>query len=707
MLWRENQLKNGAFEKRTDPMWEERHFASNRSYYVNHFEKIASLSRLEPPAPCLGGILADDMGMGKTMTMLSLVAFQKHVGEEKVVVENDGSHGVGNWKARGRTLVICPLSLLHQWKNEAQERFQSNTLSVYVYYGDYRDTSAANANSLTKSDLVLTTYGVLSAEAEKNGVLTATKWNRIILDEAHSIKNRATGYFKVCSTLLARHRWCLTGTPIQNTLDDIFALLCFLQYQPWNRVAWWKRVIKKPYEDGDNMNALGRLKALLTPVLLRRTKQSRDKEGNIIVKLPPKHISLVQLEFSADERAFYQAVFDKSRAEFNGFVARGSASTSYIAIFALLLRLRQACNHPLLALGKHIEQSLTPGNEKKNTASSTKWAFQPHENESSEAYCQRVAAQLQIHMKASNHAQLMGEEGALHDSKRSVAGLTASYIQSVVAQVEAGLDLQECPICLDPPHDAVLTPCAHVLCDRCLRESLLNDPDNGCPVCRSVVEISKVFKLPSSPTQTEDMQVIKNSSRAFSSTSDVDSTDFESAKLQQLLRDLQAIKLENENAELKRKVVVFSQWTSMLDMVSRLLTRHSFSHCKFDGGLNQEARERVLTKFTNDPNIEVLVISLKAGGVGLNLTCASVVILLDPWWNPGVEKQAVDRVHRLGQTRDVIVKRYVIKDTVEDMILQLQQRKELLAKHVLVVAKAHDDRRSERINLDDLRTFFR
>ncbi|EGZ04405.1 hypothetical protein PHYSODRAFT_454028, partial [Phytophthora sojae] len=469
MLWRENQLKSGVSEQESnDPMWEERHFRSKISYYVNPFEKSASLTRPDPPVPCLGGILADDMGMGKTMMMLSLIAYQKH------------------------TLVVCPLSLLHQWKNEAQERFLPNTLSVHVYYGDDRDNDTGlSAASFSKSDLLLTTYGVLSAEFEKNGVLTTAEWNRVILDEAHSIKNRSTGYFKTCSAMKATHRWCLTGTPIQNTLDDMFSLLCFLQYQPWSRVAWWKRVITKPYEDGDDVNALGRLKVILTPILLRRTKHSRDKQGKMIVQLPPKHVDLVKLEFSPDERAFYQAVYDKSRAEFNGFVASGSAMTSYVAIFALLLRLRQACDHPLLALGKDVEQAMQSDDKSTSattTAASARSAFQPQHNESSEAYYQQIAAQLQKDMKASNRTQLLenGSDATDTESSSSAGGLTASYIQSVIAQVEDGLESQECPICLDPPQNAVLTPCAHVLCDQCLRDSLANDPENGCPVCRTV-----------------------------------------------------------------------------------------------------------------------------------------------------------------------------------------------------------------------------
>ncbi|CAI5724694.1 unnamed protein product [Peronospora destructor] len=672
MLWREDQIRDDVGEQKSnDPMWEKRQFRSKSSYYVNTFEKSASLTRPEPPAPCLGGILADNMGMGKTMMMLSLIAYQKHIGEETST--NDNFPTQAKREATGKTLVVCPLSLLHQWKNEALERFLPNTLSVHVYYGDDRGTrTKLTMAPFSKNDIVLTTYGVLSAEFGKDGLVATTKWNRIILDEAHSIKNRATGYFKTCSALKATHRWCLTGTPIQNTLDDVFALLCFLEYQPWCRVAWWKRVITKPYEDGDDVNALGRLKAILTPILLCRTKQSRDKLGNIIVRLPPKHVDLVRLKFSPDERTFYQAVYDKSRAEFNGFVASGAAMTSYVAIFALLLRLRQACDHPLLALGKNFEQALKRDdkNAGTSTAAQISLAFQPQQNESPEAYYQRIATQLQTNMQCerlleNGHDILGDKEG------NSTGGLTTSYIQNVIAQVEDGLEAHECPICLDPPRNAVLTPCAHILCVQCLQESLLNDPENGCPVCRAVVDMAKLMTT---------------TTRAS-----------ESAKLQQLLRDLNAIRLENKNVESpeqKRKVVVFSQWTLMLDMVSLLLSRHGFSHCTFNGGLNQDARECVLTKFAKDPHIEVLVISLKAGGVGLNLTCASVVILLDPWWNPGVEEQAIDRVHRLGQTQDVIVKR-------------CKNEKNNWQSMCLSVAKTHDDRRSERLNLDDLRRFFR
>lgn len=686
------------------------------------------------------------MGMGKTMMMLALVTYQKHCSPR----QEDASDTVAAKRSSlrpknstNKTLIVCPLSLLHQWKNEIEERFRANTLSVHIYYGDDRENNVATLGSINKSDVVLTTYGVLSKEYEKpnGGVLVAYTWLRVILDEAHSIKNRMTTYFKACASLQSTHRWCLTGTPIQNTLDDLFSLLCFLQYEPWSRVSWWKRVIAVPFEQGDDLNALARLKVILTPILLRRTKHTRDKHGNNIVRLPPKHIDLVKLRFSDEERTFYQAVYDKSRAEFNGFVASGTASTSYVAIFALLLRLRQACNHPFLALGRNFEQAQCSGtdsglqgksksrNGKSESEASVVSLFQPQTDESMESYYRRISARLQQDMQVTNSASR--DAGALlseankASGARSGGGLTKSYIASVLAQVEEGLESHECPVCLDPPVNGVLTACAHVLCEQCLRDSLANDPDSGCPVCRAVVDMSEVFVLPTpAPKGQEDEEEEKASAEdngtaevaaVHNADEDAAPSDvagvFLSTKLKQLLHDLQVIRRENQQSagagEKKRKVVVFSQWAYMLEMVAKLLQGHGFVHCMFHGAMNQETREKVLRKFTKDPEMDVLVISLKAGGVGLNLTCASVVILLDPWWNPGVEDQAIDRVHRLGQDQDVIVKRYVVDETVEDMILQLQQRKDKLAKHVLVVSKHGDDKRSERLSLDDLKSFFR
>ncbi|GLE00177.1 hypothetical protein PINS_up008904 [Pythium insidiosum] len=629
------------------------------------------------------------------MMMLSLIVHQKLFSPS--VPEKTGSVSLLSGRSRPRqTLIVCPLSLLHQWKKEIEERFRPQTLRVAVYYGDDRDGRSCGA-----SDVVLTTYGVLSSEFESSAKtsswLLSADWHRVILDEAHSIKTRTTSYFRSCVALRSEHRWCLTGTPLQNGLGDLFSLLCFLRYEPWCRPSWWTRVIARPMDVPSQSSepgnthalALARLQVILRPVLLRRTKLSRDADGNCLVQLPPRDVQIVELQFSAEERAFYQAVYDRSRAEFNGFVASGTSMASYVAIFALLLRLRQACDHPLLALGR---QSESTASRKEDKAS---MLLQRQTNETNEAFFQRIALQLQQETAASPTT-----------GSKDASGSGNAYIQNVLTQIqEEGLDAQECPVCLDAPRDAVLTACAHLLCGDCLRESVRNDPDNGCPVCRVPVNLSKVYSLADTGAGASD-----ESSGEASSASE--SGMYISSKLRQLLSDIQEIHDENERIEVpaqRRKVVVFSQWTHMLEMVAQLLRDRGIGHAVFHGSMAQDARERVLRRFSADNDVEVLVISLRAGGVGLNLTRASVVLLLDPWWNPGVEDQAIDRVHRLGQTRDVLVRRYVVRETVEDMILQLQQRKARLARHVLVASNRSgtDDQSSDRLSMEDLLAFFR
>ncbi|OQR97012.1 DNA repair protein RAD5, SWI/SNF-related matrix-associated actin-dependent regulator of chromatin [Achlya hypogyna] len=609
-------------------------------YYVNVFERLASLQPPPPPVPCRGGILADDMGMGKTIMVLALVAARKSL--------YTADWAPAGSARRGKTLVVCPLSLLHQWKQEFEAR--APRLSVALFY-----EGATRAGAALGADVVLTTYGVLSSDAQQSSPLHTVHWDRVILDEAHSIKNRSTAYFKSCAALRATHRWCLTGTPIQNSLEDILSLLVFLQYQPWDKTEWWTRVVAQPYEKGQQC-ALVRLQAILGPVLLRRTKATRDAATNeLIVQLPPKRVAVVRLAFSVEERQFYKAVYTKSRGEFFGYVEGGNAMASYVAIFALLLRLRQACDHPFLVMGKgDVTRTLA----RKTTAAAT----------------------------ATTNTDYFAELTAILQQSATTpdASTEDTYVKSRILEIqEEGLDCQECPVCLDVPQLPVLTPCAHLLCHECARAAI--DASPVCPVCRADVAFAQL--VPVAPPEKTDATPAGGGAG--------------SAKLRQLVQDLDALRA----TEPHRKVVVFSQWTHMLELVQTTLSQHGFSHVRFDGSLKQEDRERVLNEFSRG-DAQVLVISLKAGGVGLNLTAASVVILLDPWWNPALEDQAVDRVHRLGQESDVIVKKYVVEDTVEDMILQLQERKATMASTVLATAKPGSDS-DGRLSLSDLLKFFR
>ncbi|KAI5666522.1 hypothetical protein M9H77_16375 [Catharanthus roseus] len=238
-------------------------------------------------------------------------------------------------------------------------------------------------------------------------------------------------------------------------------------------------------------------------------------------------------------------------------------------------------------------------------------------------------------------------EGKLRDTP------SPAYVQEVVEELRKG-EIGECPICLEAFEDAVLTPCAHRLCRECLLASWRNASSGLCPVCRLTINRQELI---TAPTQSR-FQV------------DIEKNWVESSKVSALLHELQNLQLEGS------KSIVFSQWTAFLDLLQVPLLRDSISFVRLDGTLNQQQREKVIKQFSEDDNVMVLLMSLKAGGVGINLTAASNAFLLDPWWNPAVEEQAVMRIHRIGQTKSVKIKKFIVKDTVEERMLAVQARKQ-------------------------------
>ncbi len=206
-------------------------------------------------------------------------------------------------------------------------------------------------------------------------------FHRVILDESHLIKNPSTAVSKACCSVKARNRWCVTGTPIVNSLHDVFGLLKFLKHEPWCESAFWKNAISKAItvtnsndarefnnysntdvkaEQNNGMKvALDRVRRLLNPLLLRRTKDTVGSDGKSILSLPPIEKKIINVEFTDSERCFYDALLDKSQSAFEGYIAAGTASKSWFAIFSLLQRLRQACDHLSLTVKSQLHNEET------------------------------------------------------------------------------------------------------------------------------------------------------------------------------------------------------------------------------------------------------------------------------------------------------------------------------------------------------------
>ncbi|XP_024023789.1 DNA repair protein RAD5A [Morus notabilis] len=654
------------------PCWEAYNLADNRGLilYLNAFSGDATTEFPSTLQMARGGILADAMGLGKTIMTISLLLAPSERNDSSVGQLTSQSSGEGSevsgsvsdnslnlqkktikfsgfdkfmkQKTRlmdGGSLIVCPMTLLGQWKAEIETHVQPGTLSLYVHYGQSRPK---DAKILAQSDIVITTYGVLASEfstenAEDNGGLYSVRWFRVVLDEAHTIKSSKSQISMAAAALFACRRWCLTGTPIQNNLEDLYSLLRFLRVEPWGNWAWWNKLIQKPFEEGDE-RGLKLVQSILKPIMLRRTKFSTDREGRPIIVLPPADVQVIYCDLTEAEKDFYEALFKKSKVKFDQFVEQGRVLHNYASILELLLRLRQCCDHPFLVMSRGDTQQYSDLN--------------------------KLARRF---LKGSQNSM----EGEVKDLP------SKAYIQEVVEELRNGED-GECPICLEAFEDAVLTPCAHRLCRECLLASWRNATSGLCPVCRKFISRQDLI---TAPTESR-FQV------------DIDKNWVESTKVAVLLRELEMLRISGS------KSIVFSQWTAFLDILEIPLSRSSIPFVRLDGTLSQQQREKVLRQFSEDSNILVLLMSLKAGGVGINLTAASNAFVLDPWWNPAVEEQAVMRIHRIGQTKSVMIKRFIVKGTVEERMEAVQARKQRLISGALTDQEVRSSR------IEELKMFF-
>ncbi|XP_051130188.1 DNA repair protein RAD5B-like [Andrographis paniculata] len=622
-------------EKTLHPCWEAYRVCDERAstIYVNVFSGEAMTQFPAATQMARGGILADAMGLGKTVMTIALILSRKGKGvrEDRTALEDSTR------KPKAGTLIVCPMALLGQWKDELEAHSKQDSVSIFIHYGGDR---TADPKAITEHDVVLTTYGVLSASYKRDSVdsiFQRVEWHRVVLDEAHTIKSSKTQCAQAAFALSSYCRWCLTGTPLQNNLEDLYSLLCFLHVEPWCNWAWWNKLIQKPYENGD-LRGLKLVKAILRPLMLRRTKESKDKDGRPILVLPPADIQVVECEQSEAEHDFYDALFKRSKVQFDQFVAQGKVLHNYANILELLLRLRQCCNHPFLVMSRGDTQT-----------------------------------HADLNKLARRFLQPTSSDLTSHAPPRA-------YVDEVMEGLKNG-ENTECPICLESADDPVLTPCAHRMCRECLLSSWQSPASGLCPICRQVMKKQELITCPT----------------ASRFRIDVNSNWKESSKVSKLMDCLECIR-ESRSGE---KSIVFSQWTSFMDLLEIPLKQRNFEILRFDGKLSQKQREKVLHEFAESSTKSVLLMSLKAGGVGLNLTAASNVFLMDPWWNPAVEEQAIMRIHRIGQKRTVRVRRFIVKETVEERMQQVQARKQRM------IAGALTDEEVRSARIEELKMLFR
>ena len=703
MVGKERDQKSDNKEVSMHPLWEEYTWPTKDaddapvpqvedqpSFYVNPYSGELSLDFPVQEQNCLGGILADEMGLGKTIEMLSLVhthtsEFGLQGSKMSTVMDLPRSPKSSPLVARApcTTLVVAPMSLLAQWQSEAEKASKPGTLKTLVYYGSDKNvnlkTLCCEANAASAPNVIITSYGTVLSEYNQvvaaggdrgsNGGLFSIEYFRVILDEAHMIKNRQSKTARACYEIAAEHRWTLTGTPIVNRLEDLFSLVRFLRVEPWSNFSFWKTFITVPFESKDYVRALDVVQTVLEPLVLRRTKDMKTPDGEALVPLPPRTIDIQKIELSKVERDLYDHIFARAKRTFAANVEAGTLMKSYTTIFAQILRLRQSCCHPTLVRSKGIAA----------------------DEDDAEAAAD-IANGLADDMDLQSLIQRFESEAEEEDASRFGA--------NVLKQIQAESN-HECPICFEEPmEEQSVTGCWHSACKKCLLELIENATNKNelplCFNCREPINARDIFEVIRHDDEDEqEAGVAKDKSQnsfedIYTATQPSDSIDSQqrlprvslrrvntlsSAKIGALLTHLKRIK----KASAATKSVIFSQFTSFLDILEPALDGASIPYLRFDGSMAQKARAAVLTEFANRTKGCVLLLSLKAGGVGLNLTCANNVFMMDPWWSWAVESQAIDRVHRMGQTQEVKIVRFVVDQSIEEKMLRVQDRKKFIA----------------------------
>ena len=583
-----------------------------------------------------GGLLGDEMGMGKTIQTVTLI--------------------MSDYPQKAPTLVVVPPVALMQWSSEIAS-YTDGKLKVLVHHNADPKVKKLKINDLKQYDVVMISYAGLEsiyrketkgwkredAMVKENSRIHAIKWHRIILDEAHSIKSRTTGVARACFAVQATYKWCLSGTPVQNRIGEFFSLLRFLEVKPFacyfckacscNQLHWRKdargycdtcrhtafqhvsifnQELLNPLVNSNGVaerrEALGKLRVVTDRIMLRRLKRNYTAS----MELPPKYVQIHNEFFSEKEKDFSTSIMTNTNRTFDTYVSRGVMLNNYANIFGLIMQMRQVANHPDLILKR---------------------------------------------------------------------------------KAEGGQNVLVCGLCTETAEEPIRSRCHHTFCRACAKQFVesLEGEQPDCPTCH--IELSIDFDQP-------DVEQDEDSVKKNSIINRIKMENWTSStKIEMLVYDLYKLRKKHQT----NKSIVFSQFTSMLQLVEWRLKRAGFKTVMLDGSMTPSQRQSSIEYFMSNVDVEVFLVSLKAGGVALNLTEASHVFIIDPWWNPAAEWQSADRCHRIGQSRPCTITRLVIEDSVESRIVLLQEKKA----NLIASTVNNDDVAMEKLTAQDMQFLFR
>lgn len=628
-----------------------------------------------------GGILADDMGLGKTVQAIALMLANRSDDEK-----------------RKTTLVVAPVSVLHVWQGEIKTKVKSSAKLSTTIFGS-SNGKVGHWKQLAYYDIVLVSYQTLANELKKHwpaklqtdrshlpaipdlAALNSlkrpgeyvspfftnhSKFYRVILDEGQNIKNKDTQAARACCTLRSKYRWVLSGTPIQNNMNELYSLIRFLRISPYNKEQRFKMDIgnafsKKNdrYSVHDRERAIKKVQILLKAIMLRRVKTDTI-DGKSILELPPKTMDVLEASLVGEELEFYSELETKNK-KLARRLMKSRVRGNYSSMLTLLLRLRQACCHSeLVVIGERRSQNTRMINGKKFE----NW----------------VALYKRIEMMSQREKDM----------------------------VNSSLDMMTCSYCneeLEIENTCVLTGCGHLICQDCIEpmvEEMSSRPNARvgqlgeyyvpCKDCNEITcereiasyklydqVVNQKFTLRDLENEYYCEKAKQKQVLALGNYKPDFSKLKPSTKINQCLDIIAKVVHSSDN----EKILIFSQFTTFFEILEHFINKefiksgkyHDVEYLKYIGSMNANQRSEVINEFYNNKKKRILLISMKAGNSGLTLTCANHVIIVDPFWNPFVEEQAQDRCYRISQTREVKVYKLFIKKSVEDRIFELQKRK--------------------------------
>jgi len=445
----------------------------------------------------LGGCLADDMGLGKTIQALTLLLRLKREEQLVPVFQHKKSGQLSLFVAeepaeaqlQSATLIVLPVSLVHNWEKEIQKF--APALKVYVYSGARRREKGSLNDIINNYDIILTTYGTVRNDVEE---LSQYEFFFLILDESQYIKNSESKTYKTITGIRSQHRIVLTGTPIENSLSDLWAQMNFLNRGLLGSKNYFKQEFLLPIERDKSTDASEKLQKLIQPFILRRTKEQVAKD------LPSLTQETIVVEMTPEQSEFYETEKSAVRNVLLQNLQEDGLQKSTFFVLQALTRLRQIAIHPRLL-----------------------------------------------------------------------------------------------------------------------------DHESAC----------------------------------------------ESGKFNDIIAMIGILVAENH------KILVFSSFVKHLNLLADEFKKEKWNYSLLTGQTTD--RKQVIEEFQENPEKKIFLISLKAGGVGLNLTAADYIFITDPWWNPAAEMQAISRAHRIGQDKKVFVYRFISENSIEEKIQKLQDKKSKLA----------------------------